>query len=849
LIRQKNLMAALTSDALWIQDIWRLHFFSSKELEVDKPSRGKGLILKSLAPESSGESVTISFSSQAMANRWFDEIQKCKIESDMDGQPSSRVVPEGVALVCGSPDISSVDCGRVKFRFPRLLSADLGAQLRAAMRGADAIVGLTRMKLPEMESGTRQVSGLAVRVEDADERKRLRWTWYTEEVKALVKRMLWLVLTAGLLTFLTAAFLPGKTSMMPATGESTSQAIEAAGLSAGIFFGVPLLLILLLRALRWRELLRTVGIAVLAVTTLLGLSAMVAHLLAIVETGAGPAESGIALLFDPVEWTFIIAGAVLTVRAFRLHSRSSQMLPEDDLIASLPRKLWSRGILTVTVLFTIFCTLITGSARYEMSHRLLQKGIDPRREHQALLALNEGAGLANQGDFVNAEKSLQRALRLWKELTAGKPNPLDYRLNLALTLRNLGWIRLKQKRYDEAESYYGQAVVLADELKRNPGVAPEDRETMEADRRTLADLREWKASKLDEKTIESLNQKDKEAERKYEEAEVKMGKDDPDSERLFAEAIATWEEILPQANGKDYRKSTTGQVALAYLRLGRVQEWKGKPGPAEESLKKSIDYGEKAVALDPSRQLYQHNLQVARRALEGLRDEAFQDEVEKLARAERFLEMVNLYTRDIEAKDRLVRAGKDIELAVPILAHRLDRLAWFLAHCPNVHIRDTKAAVEHSRRATELYPKNEGYWYTLAMVQFRNRDWKDSLATLDRLKAIEDRFGAHAWLVSAMNLHHLNRVEEARAALRKANDWMDDRERKAQDDVQIRLEYELIRPSLERLRQEARELLAGETKIGLKASEAGRLSIGARTRARSTRDARSFISKGEQPTA
>ena len=48
-----------------------------------------------------------------------------------------------------------------------------------------------------------------------------------------------------------------------------------------------------------------------------------------------------------------------------------------------------------------------------------------------------------------------------------------------------------------------------------------------------------------------------------------------------------------------------------------------------------------------------------------------------------------------------------------------------------------------------------------------------------------------------MNLHPLGRVEEARAALRKAHDWMDNQERKAQDDVQIRLEYELIRPSLE----------------------------------------------------
>jgi tetratricopeptide (TPR) repeat protein len=814
-IRRKKLMAGLTSDAVWIQDIWRLHFLSLNQLELERSPQGKGLILKPLAPESSGESLTISFTSQAIANRWFDEIQKGQSASRADVEPVGRVVPDGVALICKSPDVSYVGCGRVTFLHGMPWSADRGAQLCAAMRGADAILGLTRKKLPEMESGTRQVGGLAVRVEDADERKRVRWTWYTEEVKVLVNRTLWLVLTAGLLLFLAAAFLPGKTYMMPATGESNSQAIGSAGLAVGIFFGWPLLLILLLRVVRWRELLPPVGIAVLAVTTLRGLTVMGAHLLAIAESGAGPAEGKIAMLVDPVEWTLIIAGAVLTVRALRLRSRSSQILPEDALIASLPRKLWSRGILTATVLFAVFCPLIAGVARYEMSHRLLQKGIDPQREHQALLALNEGADHADQGDLVNAEKSFQRALRLWKELTAPKPAPLDYRLNLILTLRDLGWVRLKQKRYDEADSYYSQAVALADELKGNPGVDLEEQKTMEEARRTLARLREQKASKLERMTIESLNQKDREAERKYEEAEVKMGKDDPDSERLFAEAIAAWEEVLPHANIEDYRKSTTGRLALAWLHIGQVQEWKGKSGPAEESLKKAIDYGEKAVALDPSRQLYQHNLQVARRALEELRDQAFQVEVEKLARAERFLDLVDLFTHDIEAKDRLVRAGKDVELVLPILAHRLDRLAWLMAHCPNRHIRDTKAAVEHSRRATELYPKNESYWYTLAMVQFRNSDWKDSLATLDRLKAIENRFGAHAWFVSAMNLHHLGRVDEARAALRKANDWMDNQERKAQADVQIRLEYELIRPSLERLLQETRELLRGETKLGL----------------------------------
>jgi hypothetical protein len=135
------------------------------------------------------------------------------------------------------------------------------------------------------------------------------------------------------------------------------------------------------------------------------------------------------------------------------------------------------------------------------------------------------------------------------------------------------------------------------------------------------------------------------------------------------------------------------------------------------------------------------------------------------------------------------------------------------------------------------------------MVQHRNSDWKDSLVTLDRLKAIESRFGGHVWLVSAMNLHHLGRVKEAHAALRKAIEWMDNEERKAQEDVQFRLEYELIRPSLERLRQEARELIAREPKLGLKAPKSARLATRREHQARSTRDAGSFKKNDRRSTA
>jgi hypothetical protein len=65
-----------------------------------------------------------------------------------------------------------------------------------------------------------------------------------------------------------------------------------------------------------------------------------------------------------------------------------------------------------------------------------------------------------------------------------------------------------------------------------------------------------------------------------------------------------------------------------------------------------------------------------------------------------------------------------------------------------------------------------------------------------------------------MSLHQLGRAEEARSALRKATDWIDDQARKAEADVGSRVRYEFLRSSLESLLQEARDLLSGEPKLG-----------------------------------
>jgi hypothetical protein len=124
--------------------------------------------------------------------------------------------------------------------------------------------------------------------------------------------------------------------------------------------------------------------------------------------------------------------------------------------------------------------------------------------------------------------------------------------------------------------------------------------------------------------------------------------------------------------------------------------------------------------------------------------------------------------------------------------------------------------VAHARRATELQAAEGTYWYTLAIVQYRNGDWRDSQASLEQVKAREGEFGATAWFLAAMNLHRLKRPDEARAAFRKGIAWIDERRRQARDNAVLQFQYELIRPTIEALQREAEQLLEGKGPAGEK---------------------------------
>jgi tetratricopeptide (TPR) repeat protein len=795
-------MIALTPDALWIQDTWQVRPVPLPGLAIEKRRQGKELAL-TVGPGSAAEKLTLAFASAAEGERWCREIQAQQQQPAADVRPGDRHQPEGVALVRQAPAVPYVVLGQVEFTGQTPWAADRGLQLRAGIRGADAIIEVQRQRCREIGWSARSVSGLAVRVEDADARKRLRLKWYAEEVNALVNRLLLLLGIQVVLLFLASMVATSVPGLQAPTGETPAEALTAVSLGLGLLYTWPLVLLALLRVLRWPQLLRATGLAALIATTGRGLTVWLAHLLALGATGATPAESKIWVLMDPIDWAVVIAGVVLCLRAWRLADNARQILPRDVQVDSTARRAWSGSLLAATGVYALAILSLVGIARYQDSTYLLQPGVDPRRESEALLALNEGADQANKGDLAAAEQSLQRALRLWEGLTARRPAPSAYRANLAMTLNDLGWLRRRQGRGAEAEQYYARAVALADELAGDPQLDNDFKQTLAGARQTLANLRSGQSA-------QRLDEQERAADRKYEEAQVKAAQGDATAEHLYREVIAVWEELLPLATNEEYRRYAVSRLATVYLELAELQQQLGQRSAAESSLQKGIDYGEKAVALEPDRPLPKHNLEVARRRLDGLRERALQEEINQLCGAERFAAAIELCVRSVEGQENQVRSGTDRAAAERRLAYRLDRLAWLLAHCPDERVRDTKAAVKHAGRATQLQPGVGDYWYTLAMIQYRNGDWQDSLASLEKVKAQEGGFDASAWFLVAMNRHQLKQKPEARSALRKGVEWVVEQQRKAEENALLRFQFEMIRPSIEALRREAEALIEGK---------------------------------------
>jgi tetratricopeptide (TPR) repeat protein len=136
--------------------------------------------------------------------------------------------------------------------------------------------------------------------------------------------------------------------------------------------------------------------------------------------------------------------------------------------------------------------------------------------------------------------------------------------------------------------------------------------------------------------------------------------------------------------------------------------------------------------------------------------------------------------RFLEAKASYLRLAAFIEtipassMTAPVQresALGLNNLAWLLATCPDVTLRDPRAAVGFARRAVDLVPTDGNSWNTLGVAYYRDQNWDEALSALYRSMELREEGDSFDWFFLAMIHARLGHAERARQWYDKATGW------------------------------------------------------------------------------
>jgi tetratricopeptide (TPR) repeat protein len=129
--------------------------------------------------------------------------------------------------------------------------------------------------------------------------------------------------------------------------------------------------------------------------------------------------------------------------------------------------------------------------------------------------------------------------------------------------------------------------------------------------------------------------------------------------------------------------------------------------------------------------------------------------------------------REDEAGREFDRAEQEWR-AQPSSVPRDTRLAWLLATCPDAKRRKPAVAVQLAKKATEGPPRVASRsWLALGVAQYRNGNWKESVASLDKSMKLHEGGDGIALFSLAMSQWRLGEKAKAREWHDKAVAWTD----------------------------------------------------------------------------
>jgi tetratricopeptide (TPR) repeat protein len=140
---------------------------------------------------------------------------------------------------------------------------------------------------------------------------------------------------------------------------------------------------------------------------------------------------------------------------------------------------------------------------------------------------------------------------------------------------------------------------------------------------------------------------------------------------------------------------------------------------------------------------------------------------------------VSAYMHRAEANCRaghFAQAQTDLQTALKLAPANADvhnLLAWQLANCPEAKLRDPVRAIELSKKAIALEPKEGSFWNTLGVAHYRAGEEKAAIAALNKSMKLRNGGDAFDYLFLAMAHQNLGESDEARKWYDRATEWLE----------------------------------------------------------------------------
>jgi serine/threonine protein kinase/tetratricopeptide (TPR) repeat protein len=458
-------------------------------------------------------------------------------------------------------------------------AARVGLKIQAHLLGADAVTEVQMEQLPTFFNTGYRCSGVAIRAVEQRGRVELAAHWLEQRAAALAVWMLAAVLALSLCLVLGASVHLGDPRLQG----------ETALWSLGLLFGWPLVAILsavMLRGLRWPQLVKPVTLIVVAFLVCEPL-AMLLGTVTLVRSKGMSGWFSASVLISPEPWLGFIPALFLLNRSRQFSTAYRYLLAGYRSLQPWRRRI---GLGVAWIAATAFSFgmvgyegLIAWGALTGPSKAMIDKA---NRANEAF----QNARQVMESDPVAAEGQFRQALPLYEELCKDQPRgPWSHQL--ARTYVNLANIALRRGQKTEAEHLFTEGLNRMEVLVRE---RPNDTDS-QLYPQAIAEIRAKLAelTGLSQAVIDKFNR----ANEVFQIARQVMESDPIAADQKFRQALSLYEQLCKD---QPANSAWSHQAARTYVNLANIALRRGQITEAEHLFTEALNRMEALVRDRPN---------------------------------------------------------------------------------------------------------------------------------------------------------------------------------------------------------------------------------------------------------